>query len=665
MVTAMRALPEATAAQLARLALICLLFAGNAAFAVTANNYGIVSGDPSRAQSNTAALRQLVSPSAYGGTSSYVGDVTFPDGTTYYFNDVIPIRDGIHIDMMGSTLHFHKTATSCKQNTTDCDDGSGFIFAIRTFSIANGTIEVDYDGTGVSHAGNALMLGQRWANGGIYFQPSFDSQLSSPMGNITVSNVQIRSNNPNGECGLSMTGGLQAVLINNVTIDGQGRLVCGIYYEFGNATQPLDPASTPTPPPPYTSHAHGMTFSGISVSNLNPATGLNTVGLGIGGAYDTLVDGLTVTGLVDYAFLGTAGEAAFYKMWPAQVPAAQRTVTLTNVTAAQVRIAGLALGGAGKFSDPNDPNCAPHRNHACGYLGTYLDPSSYTAADETDLLSYVVDGFNLKGTAGSTGSGIFGNPRSVTIRNGTVSGFWNGLFLTDDCTMVHINNTKVLDSLAEGLNMTVVAIWNPPRPKTGYITNSFIAGSGVSNKGAYAIALDAVNSFLIEGNTFGYASESSQGGALRLGTSASNVVAHENNVVSTYSSDPAYVSLGNASNGDTLQGNTGVTSSQGSWVNVADSRPVLVKDLVGVSVSAGASVTLSATFSGTITSYVWLKNGAVVVGATTNSLTIAHASVNDYGTYQVLAKNVAATTASLAIKVTNPATSVISSYIRN
>lgn len=548
-----------TARGVARWILAAVLVYADGAFAVTVNSNGIVSGDADAAAANTVALRRLVSPAIYGGTSKYVGDVTFPDKATYYFNDMIPFRDAIHVDLMGSTLHFSKTATRG-------DLGSGFIFAIRDFSIANGRIEVDYDGTGFTHAGAAVMLGQRWASGGTYFQPSIDSQLPAPMGSITVTNLQIASNNPNGECGISMVGGLENVHIQNVSIDGEGQLICGIYYEFGQATQPVDPFSKPKPAPPYTSHAHDMTFAGISVANLNPLPpkGLPTIALGLGGAYATLVDGLTVAGVVDYAFSGTAGESAFYRMWPAQVPAEERTITLRNISADETRTSALALGGSGYF---RSAHCASASNPqgACGYLGKYLDPSSYTAAAQTDEINYVVDGFNLKG---ANGWGIYTNARSVDIRNGTLSGFHNGVVVTDDCTIIHIDSIQVLRSALQGMRMDFGAgIWNPPRPKTGYIKGSLIAGNGVTAPGSYGITLNSVDTFLIENNTFGDASEASQGGALLLGSSARNVVVRDNKVLGLNGNNPAYVNRTSApGNGNTLQGGTGVVTSRGNWV---------------------------------------------------------------------------------------------------
>ena len=542
-----------------------LLLVAQQAPAATANSFGIVSGknDSTTVNKNTTALKQVA--------STFVGNLTFPDGATYFFNDVIPFHDGVNIDLMGSTLSFSKSATSS-------DAGSGFIFAIRNFSIANGKIDVNYDGTGVAHAGNALKLGQRWSDGGTYFQPSLDSNLSSPMGNIVVSNLTITSNNPNAECGISLTGGLQNVQISNVTVDGESRLICGIYYEFGQATQPIDPASTPKPAPPFTSHAHQMAFSAITVKNLNPTPPTNsvTIGFGLGGAYDTTVDGLTVTGPVSFGFFGTAGEAAFYKMWPSQVAAQNRTVTLRNVTVSQATSAAMALGGAGYFQNVASCGSASNPQGYCGYLGRYLDPSSYTAANETDELNYVVDGFNLTAASGSSAWGVSTNARSVDISNGTATGFQSGFLGTDDCTMISLDNVKVFDSLKEGMRLDYPGIYTTPRSKSGYIKFSTVAGSGTSGGGAYGIEMNHVSGLIVEYNNFGYPAELFQTGALNLGSSATNVLVYGNHVVVPVRSlTPVYANATAGLNLDVLQANTGRTSAQGIWTVAPDPAAVL------------------------------------------------------------------------------------------
>ncbi len=299
---------------------------------VQVDSIGLIGGDPSAAEANTRLLKQLVSPPQYGGAGTFTGNVKFGNSKIYYFNDVIAFKENIHLDLRGSTLHFSKLAEAR-------DQSSGFLFAIRGFSVANGKIEVDYDGLKVLHAGAAIQFGQRFSNGGIYFPKSYDSLMPTPMGNIQVSNLSITTNNPAGGCGIAMTGGLVDVTLDQVQIEGQGRLVCGIYYEFGQAT-PSKPDE-----PFYTSHAHRMIFSNISVSNLAPTA--DSIGIGLGGGYDVLLDHVKVTGARTGVY-STAGESAFFRPW-GDVPA-QRTITLKNIAMLGITGTAFNLSGSEAFT---------------------------------------------------------------------------------------------------------------------------------------------------------------------------------------------------------------------------------------------------------------------------------------------------------------------------
>src|SRR3990167_7555548 len=99
---------------------------------VSVKDYGVVSGDSSTAvrTANVTALRKLISPTADGGdTPTRTGTVIFPGGETYYFNDVVTIRDGIHLDLNNSTIDFTKAAYDATENS------SGFLYGVRDFSI--------------------------------------------------------------------------------------------------------------------------------------------------------------------------------------------------------------------------------------------------------------------------------------------------------------------------------------------------------------------------------------------------------------------------------------------------------------------------------------------------------------------------------------------------
>jgi hypothetical protein len=80
--------------------------------------YGIVPNNAGAAAANTLALKALLDPTKTGPVGLLVfSPVTGAD--TYYFNDVVQVRDGIRMDLMGCTLNFAKTRTAS-------DDTMGF-----------------------------------------------------------------------------------------------------------------------------------------------------------------------------------------------------------------------------------------------------------------------------------------------------------------------------------------------------------------------------------------------------------------------------------------------------------------------------------------------------------------------------------------------------------
>ena len=453
------------------------------------DSIGLVGDDPSAAEANTRLLKQQVSPPQYGGTGPFTGIVRFGNSKTYYFNDVIAFKEDIHLDLRGSTLHFNKLAEAR-------DQSSGFLFAIRGFSVANGKIEVDYDGLKVLHAGAAIQFGQRFSNGGIYFPKSYDSLMPTPMGNIQVSNLSITTNNPAGGCGIDMTGGLVDVTLDQVKIEGQGRLVCGIYYEFGQAT-PSKPDE-----PFYTSHAHRMIFSNISVSNLAPTA--NSIGIGLGGGYDVLLDHVKVTGASTGVY-STAGESAFLKPW-GDVPA-QRTITLKNI--AMLGITGTAFNLSGSEALTG------------GYLGRFI--KNPTPEMQTDHLNYVLSDFSAEGTGG--GWGIYTSGGSTQITKGRLSGFVRGIVATEDARVIEIDGVEIKNTKEQGIQLNFgVGIWNSARQKSGYIRNCTITagtdGAGVSPP---AITVNNTVDLAISNNVLNFSTPKSLSQAIYVGPTAKGV----------------------------------------------------------------------------------------------------------------------------------------------
>jgi hypothetical protein len=468
--------------------LLSLLIHPAAGAETQADSIGLVAGDPSAADANTRLLKQLVSPPEYGGSGTFSGDVVFGSSKIYYFNDVVAFKDDIHLDLQQSTLHFSKQAETR-------DQSSGFLFAIRGFSIANGKIEVDYDGLKVVHAGAAIQFGQRFSNGGIYFPNSYDSLMTSPMGNIHVSNLSITTNNPAGGCGIAMTGGLVDVTLDHVQVDGQGRLVCGIYYEFGQAT-PSKPGE-----PFYTSHAHRMTFSNIAVSNLAATAG--SIGIGLGGAYDVLLDHVKISA-ARTGIYSSAGESEFFKPW-GDVPA-QRTITLRNITMLGISGTAFNLSGAEPMT---------------GYLHRFV--GNPTVEMQTDQLNYVIADFSAGGTGG--GWGIYTSGGSTQISKGRLTGFVRGIVATEDARVIEIDGVEISDSKQQGIQLNFgVGIRNSTRPKSGYIRNCTITtGTDAAGTTAPAITVNNTSDLTISNNTLNFSAPKSLAQAINLGPTARGV----------------------------------------------------------------------------------------------------------------------------------------------
>jgi len=507
--------------------------------------YGLIPNNVAAAAANTVALKALVSP-----TGSFAGSIQFPNTTgkdVYYLNDIIPFHDGIQVDLGGCTLHFSKIGVRE-------DTNSGFIFAVRDFSIANGAIVIDYQmGGGGSSAGSALTFGNRGEDSR-YFSPTYDSLLPSPMGNIAVRNLRISSNTKGGS-GIEMTGGLNGVVMENIWIDGgAGSLNNGIYYEFGWAT------NEPKRELRQTSHAYNMRFSNINISNLNTKDG---EAFGLAGAYNCWVDGLYVKS-AKVLFACTPGESAFYRPWKGidQI-GAKRNIAVRNIVG--VGITGTAIGIAGASSKS----------------GGYLSVTRNTAIDETDLTDFSIDGFAIDGADVDGGYGIHSSSEKLDIRNGRITRFERGIVTTHDCTRMMIESVDIFGCKQCGMQIgQQSSIWNPPRQKMGFIRNCFVAGNSVASPGAFAaIELDLCATFVIEGNRFGYETahdgvpETTQGYAVRIGAQSNNVVCRCNHVGGIREGGVAFVHQSTAdTHGNIIENSSGVLSTVGSWDGLTTKR---------------------------------------------------------------------------------------------
>lgn len=502
-----------------------------------ARHYGIVPNSQAAASANTAALKALVDPAG-----SFTGNLAFPNTTgadVYHFNDLIAFHDGIHLDLMGSTLSFAKTGVAR-------DSASGFIHAIRDFSIENGTIVTDYVFKGGYNAGNVLAFGGRGRDTAL-FPDIYDRLLAAPMGNIVIRNLRIRGGTSGGSTrGIFMLGGFDGVVIDGVAIDGQGQLTEGIYYEFGWAT------NEPREQQRYTSHARNIRVTNLTVTNVaNEAFGAM-------GAYDIVIDGLRVSNVGHACLVGT-GESLYYRPWVPSGDLSRRpSLVARNVVGEGLTSMGIGVTGASKVSG--------------SYLSNppaYDNPLGINADQQTDLIDFVLDRFSLSGSVKNFG--VWTSARSAQISNGNLVGFQRGIVTTQECTGFLIDGVKIWDSGSFGIQIgQSVTIHTPPRLATGVIRECVIAGSGTQGPCA-GVIVATTRSCLIEGCRFGYdramdgKGEATQTQAVSVNADAAGVVCRNNNVSATANGAAAYVVAGPPGRGCRIETPRGIPTASGAW----------------------------------------------------------------------------------------------------
>ena len=499
--------------------------------------YGIVPNLQASASANTTALKALVNPAG-----AFAGHLSFPNTTgsdVYYFNDLIAFHDGVHLDLKGSTLSFAKTGVAR-------DSASGFIHAIRDFAIENGSIVTSYVFNGGYNTGNALAFGGRGKDTAL-FPDLYDRLLPAPMGNIVVRNVRIKSGASGGNSrGIFMLGGFDGVVIDNVSIDGQGQLAQGIYYEFGWAT------NKPSEQQRQSSHARNIRITGLTVTNVvNEAFGAM-------GAYDILIDSLRVEDAGHVCAVGT-GEALYFRPWVPSGDFSKRpSVVVRNMAAQGIRNLGISVAGASNISGSYLDNPPAHNN-----------PFGISPDNQSDLIDFVLDRFSMSGSLKNFG--IWTSAASAQISNGTLTGFQRGIVTTQECTNFVIDAVKIFDSGSFGIQIGQgVGVHAPPRFASGVIRNCVIAGSGTQGWSA-GLVVATTRSCLIEGCRFGYAiamdgkSETTQTQGVLVNADASGVTCRNNYVAATANSAPAYVLAGPPGRGCHIENPRGIQSATGPW----------------------------------------------------------------------------------------------------
>lgn len=517
--------------------------------------YGILPNDASKATANTIAIRKLLDPSKAGP----IGELIFPPiigSDIYYFNDVIPTRDGIHWNLMGSTLDY--TAT-----TTATNNISGLIFVLRDSIVENGTITTHVN-TAQSSSGYAIQIGARGSESPNWPVPVYDSTLAVPMGNCTVRNLRINCSNTGANLGsggcIGIVGGVQGILLQNVTMDGGGNLAGGIIYEFGWATSGTTNLR-------QTSHANGVMIDNVRVSNLSTAFGYGFIGAGL---YDCELRNFTVTSAFA-VFNFTPGESLFYRPWVGMDQVgAKRNIRCTNIVGQG--ITGSALG------------CMGQQLGSGGYLSAIIaalgHPADYVA--ETNLLDITVENFAVDGT--SNGYGIDNSAGKAIFRNGRITGFLKGVNCSDEAVNMECDGLDIIGCAEGAIAMDFGnAIWSPARIKKAKIHNCFMAGNSTASAGAFSTISVNGNSdgVLIENNRFGHSlgydgvAEATQGENVFItSANAKNVMCRANltqfDPASITGSNVCWHNINNTppSNDHTLQNNSGTNSYGGLWDGV-------------------------------------------------------------------------------------------------
>lgn len=517
---------------------------------------GLVPNNPAAAAFNASALNTICHPNVAGPPGRYV----FPNiggNDKYYIGGFVQLRSLLMWDLDYSELVLTKSYVPVDDNL------KAFLMAVQNVSIENGIITIDYDGTGGTNAGMGLLLGSRQDyvfgsySGGIY-----DDDDNVDQGNIILRNLTLKSNNPNVAAPITMLGGIQNCLLENLVIDGQGAHSHGIYYEFGYSSKngSIDSQDWSS------SHSNNLVFRNIRVTTLYTSGG-DGGGIGLVGAGPTLIENLSVDG-AKLALEIRPGEAMYFRPWSRDVAGVKRCMTLRNITGQNITSIGIKMEGA---SDPDSGS-------------GYLSGAGLTESQKTDLIQFSLDGFSLS----AAGAGILVSGQ-CDIRNGQILGDCGsgGIIISDECVQFDIANVRVRNGTSLGIRASFNdAIWSTPRLKMGTIRNCQIAG----NTGA-GISIDNCRSVLIQNCRIGYNTlydpngESTQTIGVAVSTGGSGVICR-GNYVTTSGGAVAYQIAGTGPRGCGVYDAYGTTTVTGIWENVPFTFTVTLTPGTSGSISA-------------------------------------------------------------------------------
>jgi len=268
---------------------------------------------------------------------------------------------------------------------------------------------------------------------------------------------------------------------------------------------------------------------------------------------------------------------------------AKRNCTLRNIVGQTISGVGLQLAGSNLAS------------------GTYLSGQGLTAAQQTDLMTFSLDGFSINQLVVSG---------AITARNGKIDAggtILNPVTIQDDCIEAIFDNVQVLNGTGDGVraNIAGTGVWSPVRGKMIRLNGGLVAGNvtGFSLNNVLSANISQVRI----GYNSGYdgVSETTQTVGVNINSGADGVVC-DSNFVSVAGGGTAYTITGTGSSGCNIVNPLGTVTSTGQW------------EFNGV--GNASTTTLTDKTTAINSSYKYF--GKLCVNSSTNKMFVAQGSVN-------------------------------------
>jgi hypothetical protein len=492
---------------------------------------GVVPNSEDAASANASAMAAYFDPTVANGPR---GNFYFPNTTgsdTYYFDGMIPFRNGVHIDCRGCILDFEKTYASG-------DDQRAFFMAIKDFSMINFEMHIDYNGSAGVHAGNAFRFGNR-NNQGPDFPFGMEEDLPYIMGDIRLASFKIVTNNPVNDGVILALGGPERVVIEDFDIDGGGASSYGILAETGNWSDNGVPSNSGKWSSSHPAHWR------ISRGRIVALDDSLTEGAGIGciGMHSSLIEDIQV----DTAYVAVESrpsESLFYRVAPKD---SQRTaMQYGNISGKNIANTGAVLVGASSSTS------------LATELAT-LATDQLRRAAQINLITYVMTGFNFPDAA--VGIAISG---PTTLRRGEIRGYSSSgaIRVFPEAGPIDFFGIRIFDGDGSAFDLA------NPRAISGSLTtiSGRIEGCKVGGATGPGFAIADTDGLEVVNNDVGYATslddaadESTMTQVVSVTTTAKNVT-FKNNYATIIGAGPAYGNQGTSDRGCNIVSPRGASS---------------------------------------------------------------------------------------------------------